>query len=176
MKLKQKPLYIELRVSKVIPNEIGLFASRNLPQDFIISKASDFKEKFISWANFKTLDHLTRKRLKKFCLYNDKGIFLMPNINLLSSPWFMNHSCDYNIGLNRKGDFVTARKIRKDEELTLDYGMLFGTKKFRMKCYCTSVKCRKIITGEDFKDPFFLAKNKKYILKDLILKASNKPV
>jgi uncharacterized protein len=83
----------------------------------------------------------------------------------------MNHSCNYNVGFDKVGNFVTARNIKQGEELLLDYGLFFSDPKFKMKCMCGSKNCRKFITGNDWKDKKFRDKNKKYFLRELLSKA-----
>ena len=60
-------------------------------------------------------------------------------------PWrYINHSCEPNCGL--KGRTVVAlRRIRKGEEITIDYSTTEEDPYWRMSCSCGSLRCRKQI-------------------------------
>jgi hypothetical protein len=63
---------------------------------------------------------------------------------------FLNHSCEPNVGVSGQIMYVAMRNIRSGEELTLDYAMIDDAP-IRMKCGCSSPRCRGIITGKDWK-------------------------
>jgi SET domain-containing protein len=61
----------------------------------------------------------------------------------------INHSCDPNIGFHRKHGklwFLSLRRIRKGEELTLDYR--FPRKAAKVPCHCGSPRCRGTINKQ----------------------------
>lgn len=161
-------LIIEIRPSKMLVGEIGLFAARSLKKDTIIAEARKLGETLVSWDEFYAADSITRFKLKQFCLQTDKGLYVPRDLNYLSVPWNMNHSCSYNVGFDSVGNFVTVRSIPKGEELYWDYGMGISYSKFKLICQCGSKNCRKLITGNDWKDETFKAKNKKYFLRELL--------
>lgn len=165
------PLIIEIRASKMLPGQIGLFAARKLKKNTIIAEASKLGEKFVSWADISKIDLITRSKIKHYCLQTEEGFYLPDDFNYISVPWNMNHSCGYNIGFDVKGNFITTRNIKKNEELFWDYGMGISYPKFRLECECGNVNCRKIISGNDWKNKKFVLNNKKYFLKELLQKA-----
>jgi uncharacterized protein len=60
-----------------------------------------------------------------------------------SGAELINHSCDPNLKRRRSGDHIlyfSRRRIRRGEELTLDYH--YAEDAFRQKCHCGSKKCR----------------------------------
>lgn len=62
----------------------------------------------------------------------------------------LNHSCDPNVGMRGDIVFIALRDIKAGQELTLDYAMMDnGSGTF--SCICGSPKCRKEITGSDWK-------------------------
>jgi uncharacterized protein len=63
---------------------------------------------------------------------------------------FINHSCDPNIGMDGQISYVAMRNIQAGEELGLDCAMAMITD-YKLNCSCGSYKCRKLITGEDWK-------------------------
>jgi len=63
---------------------------------------------------------------------------------------YLNHSCNPNMGIKGKVTFVALRKIKKDEELTIDYSITESDKFWKMKCKCGAKNCRKIIRSVQF--------------------------
>lgn len=165
---KIKPLLIELRPSKLIIGEIGLFAVRDLGKDTIIAHGSKMGENFVPWDQFHAADAMTQKKILHFCLQTKDGFFAPNDLNFLSVPWYMNHSCSYNVGFDKKGNFIAARTIKKDEELFIDYGLAISDPNYKLNCKCNSLNCRKTITGNDWRNDDFVAKNKAYFLRELL--------
>ncbi|MFZ6006838.1 MAG: SET domain-containing protein-lysine N-methyltransferase [Nitrospirota bacterium] len=77
--------------------------------------------------------------------------------------WFGNHSCDPNMGYDKEGNLVLIKNVKAREELTHDYGFSVTDPKFKMHCRCGAKNCRKIITGNDWKDPEYFKKNKEFM-------------
>ena len=92
-----------------------------------------------------------------FCIGTPEGFIPPENMDFdaLEAEWYFNHSCDGNLGFNKKGNFIALKDIEKDEELSYDYGLAESNPKFRMTCTCKSKKCRKIITGNYWKNLIF---------------------
>jgi uncharacterized protein len=65
---------------------------------------------------------------------------------------FINHSCDPNVGIRGQVTFVALREIAPGEELTYDWAME-ENHPARTWCRCGAANCRKILTGEDWKQP-----------------------
>ena len=75
------------------------------------------------------------------------------NDDEMSIDDFMNHSCNPNLWLDDEVTLSARRDISKDEELTFDYAIEIINEDYLMKnpCYCGAEKCRKQITGNDWK-------------------------
>ena len=81
---------------------------------------------------------------------------------------YINNSCNPNILVKHKtiakSSFYAMRDIKKEEELTYEYGAnaldQIGKSTWVMKCRCGSKNCRKKIPGDFFKQP--IAIQKKY--------------
>jgi SET domain-containing protein len=82
----------------------------------------------------------------------DDDFFLCPTTEdeVRDIAIYVNHSCDPNIGPDGQVTFVALRGIKSGEELCYDYAM-DTDHPFEVKCRCGSGKCRKIITGNDWK-------------------------
>ena len=67
----------------------------------------------------------------------------------------MNHSCDSSAWMEDDATLVARRDIDSGEEVTIDYA-LFTTQSNWMldtRCRCGSLDCRRIITGDDWRQP-----------------------
>lgn len=65
---------------------------------------------------------------------------------------FSNHSCEPNIGVQGQIVFVALRDIAAGEELTHDWATT-DDDEYEMVCRCGAPSCRKIITGQDWRQP-----------------------
>lgn len=148
---KIPPVLIEIRPSKIIKNSIGLFAVRNLKKGTMVGKTRYMKEYFHPWSFLKRLDKQTQKKVNGYCVGTEKGFYAPADFNYMTIPWHMNHSCDGNVAFDKEGNFVTIKDVRAGNELNWDYGLTETNPKFKMNCLCGSKKCRKVITGNDWK-------------------------
>lgn len=173
MKSKIPEVRIEIKPTKMLPGEIGLFAARALRKGAVIAEAELLGEHFFPWDEYKKCDPVTKKKIKQYCLQTQDGFYAPNDFNWLTVPWNMNHSCDFNVGFDDEGNFVTTRVIKKGEELVWDYGMGISDPKFKLICNCKSKKCRGIVTGNDWKDPEFVHRNKLYLMRELLVRTEN---
>lgn len=166
-KIPPRPL-IELRPSKIHKSGVGVFVISSIRKGQRIAEGiskQDYKT-LIPWAQFKSFSKGIQKKIMSFCIGTPQG-FIPPedlDFNKLSIDWYFNHSCNGNIGFNIEGNFVAMRNIKKGDELSYDYGLAESNPKFKMICQCKSKNCRKIVTGNDWKDRSFRNKNRKYML------------
>jgi SET domain len=115
---------------------------------------------------FSSYSATLRRQTMEFCIGTPDG-FIPPatlDFNQLSVEWYLNHSCDPNIGFDDNGDFIAIRDIAKGLELAYDYGFAESNPAFCMACICGSVQCRRTITGDDWKAPAFRARFRDYML------------
>lgn len=66
---------------------------------------------------------------------------------------FMNHSCESNSGMRRRTEVVAMRSIRRGEEVTIDYSMIEGQRRWHMRCGCNTASCRGVIRSAQFLSP-----------------------
>ena len=64
-----------------------------------------------------------------------------------------NHSCDPNTCMKDEVTIIARRDIASNEELTIDYAMFMLDENYQMptECKCGTKKCRKTITGKDWR-------------------------
>jgi SET domain-containing protein len=162
---------IELRPSKMIRGEVGVFAARPIRKGRRIASGINKEDYGLlrPWAVLDRCREPIRRKVRDFCVGTPLG-FIPPegfDFNRLSVEWYINHSCDGNVGFNENGDFIARRNIRKGEEITYDYGLAESNPAFRMRCKCNARNCRGIITGNDWKGIEFRSKNLRYMLPKL---------
>ena len=166
-----KKVIIELRPSKIDKGGVGVFAITNIRKGQKVADGiheGDYKH-IIPWTNFKRYPVAIRKKIMSFCIGTPNG-FIPPDdidFNSLKVEWYFNHSCDGNLGFNKNGDFIALRNIKKDEEISYDYGLAESNPLFIMSCKCKSKNCRNSITGNDWKKYFFRKKWLHYMLPGL---------
>src|SRR3989304_3335582 len=104
--------------------------------------------------------------IKDHCFQVDSGFHICPTTTereQLDGIFNVNHSCNPNCGFHGQIVLVAMRDIEPGEELTFDYAMTDVNSDdvvcTEMKCFCGSVDCRHIITGDDWKQK---ALQKKY--------------
>lgn len=88
---------------------------------------------------------------------------------LETNPWrYINHSCQSNVGFQKKDEIVAMKDIKKDEEIVIDYYITEGTaRKWKLKCHCGSEACRGIISSIQHLPQADFDRQKKYIPKFL---------
>lgn len=69
-----------------------------------------------------------------------------------SDDWRMNHCCEPNCGLDGNIVFIAIKDIQKDQELTYDYCMTEIDPLYSLDLSCDKSSCRKILTGNDWKN------------------------
>jgi hypothetical protein len=75
---------------------------------------------------------------------------------------FSNHSCEPNLGVQGQVVFVAMRDIEAGEELTHDWATT-DDDDYEMECRCGAPGCRKIITGQDWRQKDLQEKYKGYL-------------
>ncbi len=63
---------------------------------------------------------------------------------------FINHSCAPNLGIRGQIVFVALRDITGGEELTYDWAME-ENRSYRTRCRCGARRCRRVLTGRDWR-------------------------
>lgn len=146
VKTNYPKLIVELRPSKMLPGEVGLFSVRHIPRYTVIADSSVFEEEsFISWQAWRRIDKTTRKKLYEFCPGTETGIVAPPDLNSLRITWYINHSCEPNAAFTEQGNLVALKPIRPDSEITWDYSSWEQNPNYRLICKCGSPSCRNVI-------------------------------
>jgi hypothetical protein len=165
-----REVLIELRHSKI--NGVGVFAVSDIKKGCVFAEGLNINgyNRLVPWESIESLDESIKKKITDFCIGTPEG-FIPPkdfDFNKLTIEWYMNHSCNGNVGFNENGDFEAIIDIEKGTELTYDYGLAESNPKFKItSCNCKSSNCRHLITGNDWKNPDFRNKNLNHMLPKL---------
>jgi SET domain-containing protein len=147
--MKNKPYpkaKFELRPSKIIPGEVGLFAIKEFtPGEVVIEESYWDQRRLITWDEFEKIDPLTKRQLIYFCYKDEKGVHAPLDINKINIAYFVNHSCGPNLYCPDEKNYVAQRKININDELTIDVEALMEKHVFSFECHCGSKNCRKIV-------------------------------
>lgn len=159
---------VRIRPSKIVDGEVGIFAVRNIKKGLLIGDTSELGEDyFLPRLEYEKIDKKTQKMVRDFCAADASGFFVPRNINNITILWHFNHCCDGNVGFDKQGNFVAIKNIKEGEELCYDCALLISDPSFKMDCKCGSKNCRKIITGNDWKDVEFIEKNYDYMVPEI---------
>lgn len=155
MIIPKKSEYIKLKKSKI--HNKGVFAKKDIPKNTKIIQYGGEKitkkqaEKRI-YKNYELAEKNSKKG-ENYVFDLDKKYDIDGDF-----PWnigkYINHSCNNNTDfINEDGEiwFVSTKKIKKADEITVDYG--FGLKDFEdFPCKCGSKNCIGYIVGEKYRN------------------------
>lgn len=125
----------------------GMFAGAALARDEVVAV---WGGQFVSHA-----DAERAKLAGKAVQQIDDDVFEVFDRNQPGPSYYHNHSCESNTGMADEVTVVARRPIRPGEELTIDYAMFEADENQVMswECRCGAPRCRKQITGKDWKLP-----------------------
>lgn len=142
-------LLVELRPSKLLPGEVGLFAVRLLKKGDILASAHRInEERLVTWSESLSLDPPTRNALRKFCASSVEGYRAPADLNFIHPLWYCNHSCDPNVAYDDPGNLHAIRDIEGGEELCFDYASIDRFQPTPAKltqCKCGASNCRGMV-------------------------------
>lgn len=140
---------LELRHSTVAGG--GMFACRNLPQG---------ERLIVFGGHVMTLEQEAKlPESIADCAHqiDDDLVIGIACVNEAGPSDRVNHACDPNAGFDGQIALIALRNIGADEEITFDYAMCLSDElaeqPYRMECLCGSPRCRKFVTGNDWKLP-----------------------
>ena len=133
------------KISKV--HGIGLFARKD------ISKKTKIIEYVGAKVTKKEGDRRADKQISKAIKNNNNGMVYVFELNSrfdidgsykYNTARYINHSCDPNCEvsiINNRLWISSIKKIKRDQELTYNYGYEYDTDYKKHKCRCGSFKC-----------------------------------
>ncbi len=116
-------VYVRLQKSDI--HGIGVFAIRDIPKgtDIFPDDNSEVVWHKIEDLNLNRLPESVRRLYEDFCLIQNKGrLYGCPkNFNLMTVPWYLNHSKKPNVRCDKDYRFFASEDIPAGTELTVDY-------------------------------------------------------
>lgn len=155
--------FIRLRPSKTIHGEIGAFSLKNFKKGDIIVNSSDFEDNNImSVEEYEKLDETTKEMLFAHSTMTPTILFIPRNLNFIKPINYFNHSCEANTGFDSSDNYVAIKDISPGDEFLLDYSLLNTNPDYHFECRCGAPICRKVITGNEWKNDEYWNKNLSY--------------
>lgn len=144
------------KVSKSSIGGYGLFTAKPIKRGELVGIKGGH---IIDWQTLKKYEDI----IGDSYLQIDDNFVLAPleNNEVKKVMMFFNHSCEPNVGVRGEITFVAMRDIKAGEELTIDYAMI-DVDRYKMKCGCGRDSCRKIVTGDDWRNKELQKKYKGY--------------
>lgn len=124
----------------------GIYANRELPAGHIVFNGEEKAQRLVTRRHvMENWNENDREHFRRYAYPISKEVFIIWDSD--PTGWApQNHSCEPNCaydGLN----VVALRKIKKGEELTLDYAQFLDKNMEPFHCNCGSPNCRGLIMG-----------------------------
>ena len=134
----------------------GLFASKAVRKGEIVAiKGGHVLDR-------RTLRRVRRRIAESYVQIDDEFyIGAVTGREVRGNKMFLNHSCEPNVGIRGQITFIALRGIKAGEELTYDWAMEENSPT-RVRCGCHARRCRKILTGRDWRIPRLQRKYRGY--------------
>jgi uncharacterized protein len=159
---------IRLKPSKIVKDGIGAFAQKSFKKGEVVVKFEEFEDdNVMSVEEYNKLDKETKELVKAHSTIEIDKLYIPANLNHIKPINYFNHSCNPNIGFDENDNYVAIKNIAKGAELLLDYSFLNSNPDYKMKCSCGSKNCRKVVTGNEWKNKDFVKKSSKYFVSSL---------
>jgi len=135
------------RIAKSPIHGRGLFASKAVRKGEIVAiKGGHILDR-------RTLQRIRRRIAESYLQIDDEFyIGAVTGREVRRNKMFINHSCEPNVGIRGQITFVTLRGIKAGEELTYDWAMEENSPTVTA-CRCGARRCRKTLTGQDWRIP-----------------------
>jgi uncharacterized protein len=147
---------VNLREDDWINPKVELRESRARGAGLFVKEALKQGELVLIWGCIYTNREGAEKAIQAgmFVMQWDEDLFTIDD-GRKTSGYFINHSCDPNLGMAGPYALVAMRNIQAGEELCPDYAMWEADETYisTWDCTCGSPKCRKKVTGLDWRSP-----------------------
>ncbi len=155
--------FIRLKPSKTVAGEIGAFALKAFKKGDILVNSADFEDgNIMSIDEYKKLSDITREMLFAHSTMTPTKLFIPKDLNFIKPINYFNHSCEANTGFDLSDNYVATKDISVGDEFLLDYSLLNTNPEFQFECKCGTTTCRKVITGNEWRNDEYWKKNLPY--------------
>ena len=100
---------------------MGVFAIRSIPQGTSVFFGDTGRLVWVHKAKIAKLPKEIRRLYEDFCIIKNNKFGCPKNFNQLTLAWYPNHSKNPNIRCDSHYNFFASRRIKKGEELTVNY-------------------------------------------------------
>lgn len=110
--------------TRLAPSElhgVGVFAIRAIPRGAQLFTGDEGEMRWIRREQLGRLPAPIRKLYADFCVKKGPLLGCPTSFNNLTPAWYLNHSDTPNTAIDSDYNFFTLRRIRANEELTVDY-------------------------------------------------------
>lgn len=113
-------VFVRLQPSPI--HGIGVFAIKNIPKDeYVFGLAIPIPTMKLQKKHIKNLPEQIQKLYLDFCIIHGNVLHCPQNFNDMNIAWYLNHSEDPNVVADENMAFTSTRRIKKGEELLVDY-------------------------------------------------------
>ena len=112
-------VFVRLKASPL--HGVGVFAIRDIPKGTYVFVGDNEELCWIEASETRRLQKEVRGLYEDFCVLRNGRYGCPRSFNVLTPAWYVNHSDDPNLAADANLDFFTTRRIKKGEELTLNY-------------------------------------------------------
>lgn len=153
----------------MLSGEVGLFAARDIKKGERVCGISDADEDIITRKEFEALSPELQDKIQRFAGGAPEGFLIEAGIdfNDLPASYYLNHSCDGNLGYDDEYNFIALRDIARGEELSYDYGIAESDPAYTLACACGVSTCRGTVRGTDWQNPAFRLEKGSYFYPDM---------
>ena len=117
--LPHQGVYVRLQQSTI--HGIGVFAIRDIPKGTYIFPDDDDDLIWIDKRELPRLSPEQKKLYDDFCIIRGNLYGCPRSFNKLTPAWYLNESSTPNAEADKESRFFTTRRIRKGEEITVNY-------------------------------------------------------
>ena len=126
-------VYTRLAPSKI--HGVGVFAIKTIHKGAYIFYDDDEDIFWVKRKNLKSLSKEVRRLYEDFCIKKGDFYGCPKSFNHLTPAWYLNHSDKPNLGCDKSYNFFALKKIKKGEELTVDYKTYSDVKQSRSRSF-----------------------------------------
>jgi len=117
--LPHAKVWARLQASKI--HGVGVFAIRDIPKNTCIFPDDDDAIVWIRRGKLSRLNPEIRRLYDDFCVIKGDHYGCPLSFNKLTPAWYFNESVKPNVVADKAYRFYSNRRIKKGEELTVDY-------------------------------------------------------
>jgi len=109
------------RIARSELHGVGVIAIRQIPKGTFIFGSDDDKLRWVGARSVSRLPKTIKRLYDDFCIKKAGRYGCPTNFNKLTPAWYLNHSSNPNVAVDKSCRFYALKHIKMGEELTADY-------------------------------------------------------